>query len=161
MNNAERSGWCAQVTTNGRGFSEFFPIQTKYQCSDGLVHFINRYGVMDHIVVDGAKEEGAYNTWKTPWQKVVRKYMIRQTWVQPYCWWQNTAEREIGEIRRDIKFYTQRKRSPQRLWGFLECYVCRKRSRTALSIPCNIGRIGHEIITGQTPDITLYACFDW
>ena len=119
MNNAERSERCAQVTTNGRGFSDFFPITTKYHCSDGLVHFINRYGVMDHLVVDGAKEQGAYNTWKTPWQKVVKKYMIRQTWIQPYCWWQNAAEREIGEIRRDIKFYTQRKGSPKRLWGFL------------------------------------------
>ena len=159
--NAERSEKCAQVTTNGRGFSDFFPIQTKFQCSDGLVHFINRYGVMDHLVVDGAKEEGAYNTWKTPWQKVVKKYMIRQTWIQPYCWWQNAAEREIGEIRRDIKFYTQRKGSPKRLWGFLGCYVCGKRSRTALSIPSNMGRTGFEIVTGQTPDITLYACFDW
>ena len=72
MNNAERSERCAHVTTNGREFFDFFPIQTKYQCSDGLVHFINRYGVMDHIVVDGAKEEGAYNTWKTLWQKVVK-----------------------------------------------------------------------------------------
>ena len=44
MNNAERSERCAQVTTNSRGFSDFFPIQTKYQCSDGLVHFINCYG---------------------------------------------------------------------------------------------------------------------
>ena len=24
-----------------------------------------------------------------------------------------------------------------------------------------MGRTGHEIVTGHTPDVTLYACFDW
>jgi hypothetical protein len=37
----------------------FHPIQSKYQASDGLSCFINEYGVMDDLVVDGAKEQGS------------------------------------------------------------------------------------------------------
>ena len=157
----QRNEKCAQVTTNGKGFSHFHPIQSKYQASDGLSCFINEYGIMDHLVVDGAKEQGSYDSWKTNWQKLIRKYDIRQTWIQPYCWWQNAAEREIGEIRRDIKAFTHRKGSPKRLWGFLGNFICGKRNRTSLSIPSNMGRTGHEIVTGSTPDITMYVIIGW
>ena len=123
--------------------------------------FINEYGIPEHLVVDGAKEQGAKGTHKSNWMKLINQYNIRQSFTQPYCWWQNAAENEIGHIRRDIKTYTRRKGSPKRLWGFLGNYVVGKRNITALSMPSSRGRTGHEIVTGETPDITLYVSIGW
>ena len=110
---------CAQVTTNGKGFTHFFPILSKAQAVDGIQNFVEEHGILEHIVTNGAREEGGIKTWKTNWQKLIKRYHIKQSITQPYCWWQNSAEREIGEIRKHIKRYTSRKNSPKRLWGFL------------------------------------------
>ena len=40
---------CAQVTTNGKGFTHFFPIQSKLQAFEGLLNIINQYGVPEHV----------------------------------------------------------------------------------------------------------------
>ena len=150
---------CAQVTTNGKGFTHFFPIKSKSQAYEGLVNLINEYGVPDHIVTDGAQEEGNLEVWKTNWAKLVKRFHIKQSVTQPYCWWQNCAEREIGEIRRDICRYTARKQSPKRLWGYCGAYVTGKRNMTAQNTPASLGRTGYELVTGETPDISEYLEF--
>ena len=122
---------CAQVTTNGKDFTHFFPIQSKLQAFEGLLNLINEYGVPEHVITDGAKEEDGFQAWKTNWQKLIKRFYIRQGVIQPYCWWQNLAEREIGEIRKDIRKYTSQRNSPRRLWGFLGSYVAMKRSFTS------------------------------
>ena len=109
---------CAQVTTNGKGFTHFLPIQSKSQAFEGILNLINEYGIPEHIITDGAREEGGIESWKTNWKKLVKKFYIKEGIIQPYCWWQNAAEQEIGEIRRNIKRYTAKKNSPKRLWGY-------------------------------------------
>ena len=84
---------CAQVTTNGKGFTHFLPIQSKSQAFEGLLSLINEYGIPEHIVTDGAREEGGIETWKSNWKKLIKRFYIKQTYTQPYCWWQNSAER--------------------------------------------------------------------
>ena len=78
---------CAQVTTNGNGFAHFFPIQGKSNAYQGLQNLINEYGVPEHVITDGAREEGNLETWKTNWQKLIRKFYIKKGVTQPYCWW--------------------------------------------------------------------------
>ena len=56
---------CVQVTNNGKGFTHFFPIQAKSQAFEGLLNLINEHGIPDHVVTDGAKEEGGSKTWKS------------------------------------------------------------------------------------------------
>ena len=120
---------CAQLTTNGKGFSCFLPIKSKQSASDGLVYFINKIGIPEMLITDGSKEQGAENTWRTNWMTVVKKYNIEQTWIEPMSWWQNSAEREIGEVKRDIRRFTQKTKSPRRLWSFCGAYVVGKRKR--------------------------------
>ena len=91
------------------------------------------------LITDGSKEQGSEATWRTNWMKVVKKYHIHQTWIEPYSWWQNAAERKIGEVKRGIKRFTQKKKSPRQLWAFLGFYVVGKRTRTASTIPSNEG----------------------
>lgn len=152
---------CAQVTTNGKGFTHFFPIQSKSQAFEGLLNLINEYGVPEHIITDGAREEGGVQAWKTNWQKLIKRFYIRQGVIQPYCWWQNSAERKIGEIRKDIRKYTSQRNSPRRLWSFLGSYVAMKRSFTSKNRPASMGKSGYELVTGEVPDITLYATIGW
>jgi hypothetical protein len=151
----------AQVFTNGKGYDVFYPILRESVCHDGLLQFINEVGVPHHLIVDGAKAQGSFETFNTHWQKLVKSYEIKQTWIQPYCWWQNLAEKAIGELRRDMRRLTSKKQSPKRLWGFLGLFVVGKRQRTASNIPSNMGRTGFEIVFGYPPDITLYVTHDW
>ena len=148
---------CAQVTTNRKSFTHFLLIQSKLQAFEGLLNLINEYGIPEHIVMDGAQEEGGIKTWKSNWKKLIKRFYIRQGIIQPYCWWQNSAEREIGEIRKDIRKYTSQKNSPKRLWGFLGSYVTMKRTFTSQNRPASMGKSGYELVTGEVPDITLYA----
>ena len=151
----------AQVTTNGKGFARFVPVRSKAMASDGLVDLINNVGIPEHLVTDGSKEQGSATTWRTNWMKVVKKYHIHQSWIEPHSCWQNAAEREIGEIKCDIKRFTQKTKSPRRLWAFLGTYIVGKRARTASTIPSNNGRTSYERVMGYTPDIGIYYAFQW
>ena len=152
---------CAQLTTNGKGFSTFTPLRSKACASDGLIYFINKIGIPEKLITDGSKEQGSETTWRTSWMTVVKKYHIEQTWIEPHSWWQNAAEREIGEIKRDIRRFTQRVKSPRRLWAFLGSYIVDKRARTASTMPSNEGRTPYERVMGYTPDISTYFEFEW
>ena len=152
---------CAQLTTNGKGFATFLPLRSKACASDGLVHFINEIGIPEFLITDGSKEQGSQTTWRTSWMNVVKKYHIKQSWIEPHSWWQNAAEREIGEVKRDIRRFTQRTKSPRRLWSFLGVYIVRKRSLTASKITANEGRTPFERVVGYTPDIGVYYMFEW
>ena len=151
----------AQVFTNGKGFDTFYQIKGERQAADGLNRFIHEVGILEHLVVDGAKAQGAYETHGTAWGKLVSKYQFRQTWIQPHSWWQNRAELSIAEIRKDIRYWTSTKNSPRRLWGYLGELVAGRRQRTASTIPSANGRTGFEIVHGYTPDITLYMLHEW
>ena len=156
-----RGETCTQVTTNGKGFSHFHPILRKGNAHEALAVFINEYGVMEHLVTDGAKEQGSRETYKGNWNKLIKHYGIHQCWTQPHCWWMNLAEMTIGQIRREMRTYRRQSNNPKRLWAFLGWYVTGKRNRTTLPIPTNAGRSGFEIVTGRIPDITLYSTIGW
>ncbi len=49
----------------------------------------------------------------------------------------------------------------KRLWDFCLEYVCELRSRTALGLPVLNGRTPHELVTGDTPDISEWTEFSF
>eukprot|EP00537_Pseudo-nitzschia_pungens_P004804 CAMPEP_0172357040 /NCGR_PEP_ID=MMETSP1060-20121228/1427_1 /TAXON_ID=37318 /ORGANISM="Pseudo-nitzschia pungens, Strain cf. cingulata" /LENGTH=93 /DNA_ID=CAMNT_0013077513 /DNA_START=1 /DNA_END=282 /DNA_ORIENTATION=+ len=91
-----RQDSAAQVFSNGNSYEEFIPIQGKRQAYEGLKTFIHDVGIPEHLISDGAREQGAPGTYKTPWNKVVSKHHIHQTFIQPRCPFQNRAELSIG-----------------------------------------------------------------
>ena len=151
----------AQVFTNGVGFDEFYPCLTESTCHDGLMQLVNEVGIPEQIVSDGAKAQGSHTTYNTHWERIRKEYHIKQTWIQPHCWWQNGAERVIGEFRKDIRFWTSHKASPKRLWAFLGELIAGIRQRTSSNAPSAMGRTGFELVHGFTPDITLYITHEW
>ena len=114
----------AQIFTNGKGFDIVYPIESVKQCHQALVNFIQEHGIPQILVVNGHKSQASHDTYDTQWGKIIREYQVKQSWIQPYCWWQNGAERVVGEIRRDMRSLQSIKQSPKRLWAYLVQYIC-------------------------------------
>ena len=114
-----RQDKAAQVFSNGKGYVEFIPILSKSRCHDGLNIFISEVGIPEHLVSDGAMEEGGYGSYKTKWNELQRKYQFKQTFIQPHVPRQNTAELDIGHLRREISRRTSLKCSPLEIVGIL------------------------------------------
>eukprot|EP00536_Pseudo-nitzschia_multiseries_P008242 jgi/Psemu1/20009/gm1.20009_g len=130
---------CAQVFTNGNGFEVFIPIQNKSQAHQGLKIFIHEVGIPEHLISDGAPEQGSPRTYKTHWNSI----------------------QVIGHLGNAIITKTAKKKSPRRLWSFCGKLCANIRQRTASSNPSSMGRTPFELVHGYRPDITLYTSSEW
>jgi transposase len=88
-------------------------MKLKSEANNGLLDFINNDGIPEWLVVDGAIEQGGGQN--TAWRSSLKIYHIKQTYMKPYSPWQNRAEGEIQEMKRDIKKLTREKNSPRQL----------------------------------------------
>eukprot|EP00536_Pseudo-nitzschia_multiseries_P018491 jgi/Psemu1/55851/gm1.55851_g len=152
---------CAQVFTNGNGFEVFIPIQNKSQARQGLKISIHEVGIPEHLISDGALEQGSPRTYKTHWNSIVKRNHIHQTFIQPHCPFQNRAEQAIGHLGNAIITKTAKKKSPRRLWSFCGELSANIKQRTASSNPSSMGRTPFELVHGYRPDITLYTSSEW
>eukprot|EP00536_Pseudo-nitzschia_multiseries_P015555 jgi/Psemu1/43004/gm1.43004_g len=137
---------CAQVFTNGNGFEVFIPIQSKSQDHQGLTIFIHEVGIPEHLISDGAPEQGSPRTYKTHWNSIVKRNYIHQTFIQPHCPFQNRAEQAIGHLGSAIITKTVKKKSPKRLWSFCGELCAKIRQMTASSNPSSLGRTPFELV---------------
>ena len=140
---------------------EFIPVQSKKYCNDGLVQFINEVGIPEHLVSDGALEQGGFGAYKTNWNATQRKYNMYQTFIQPHCPRQNKVELSIGHLSRDITQQTVRSCSPRRLWAYCGMFCASISQLTASTHSSAMGWSPFEMVHGYTPDITLYVKHDW
>eukprot|EP00536_Pseudo-nitzschia_multiseries_P016991 jgi/Psemu1/48845/gm1.48845_g len=152
---------CAQVFTNGNGLEVFIPIQNKLQAHQGLKIFIHEVGIPEHLISDGAPEQGSPRTYKTHWNSIVKRNHIHQTFIQPHCPFQNRAEQVIGHLGSAIITKTAKKKSPRRLWSFCGELCASITQRTTSSNPSSMGRTPFELVHGYRPDITLYTSSEW
>eukprot|EP00536_Pseudo-nitzschia_multiseries_P001735 jgi/Psemu1/3956/gm1.3956_g len=152
---------CAQVFTNGNGFEVFIPIQNKLQAHQGLKIFIHEVGIPEHLISDGAPEQGSPRTYKTHWNSIVKRNHIHETFIQPHRPFQNRAEQAICHLGSVIITKTAKKKSPRRLWSFCGEQCANIRQRTASSNPSSMGRTPFELVHGYRPDITLYTSSEW
>jgi hypothetical protein len=99
-----RSNTCAQVWTDGLGYSLFYPLKSKSEAPTTvwkMVHDLQ--GIPEVIVSDGSGEQTG-----AKWNKEVNLIRCRQHLTEHASPWQNRAEREIGEIKRGIRRATRR-----------------------------------------------------
>jgi hypothetical protein len=153
-----RGNTCAQVFTNGNGYSLFYPLEKKGLAHRALTKTIQDVGIMKDLTVDGA---GELNDKSLQWGKIVKEHRINQRTTELYSPWQNRAEAEIREIKKGIRRATRRTGSPYRLWDYCGQWVSAIRRLTAHDITSLDGRVPAELIEGNTPDISEYAQFDW
>ena len=97
-------------------------------------------GVPLALHTDGAKEM-TLGTWKDVREK---QGGIRQTTTKPHSPWQNRAEAEILEVKKQVTRIMNKTGAHRRLWDFCLEYVSGLRSRTALGLPSLHGRTPHE-----------------
>eukprot|EP00536_Pseudo-nitzschia_multiseries_P018943 jgi/Psemu1/58129/gm1.58129_g len=126
---------------------KYYTIQNKSQAHQGLKIFIHEVGIPEHLISDGAPEQGSPRTYKTHWNSIVKRNHIHQTFIQPHC--------------PAIITKTAKKKSPRRLWSFCGELCANIRQRTASSNPSSMGRTPFELVHGYRPDITLYTSSEW
>jgi hypothetical protein len=116
---------------------------------------VNKVGIPDKVIFDGAKEQTGK---QSDFMKWIRKYRISNWQTKRYSPWQNRAENQIQEVKRRWKLLWQQKDVPIRLLDYAMVNISKLMNMTARGPN---GRSGHEEITGDTPDISEYIDFDF
>ena len=145
---------CAQMFTDGDGFTYVHPMKSKAQAGEALHKVTKDVGVPNTIISDGAAEQTGP---KTHFKQVMKKCHIDSRTTEPYSPWQNKAENSIGIIKGKAKRRRIRRQIPRRCWDFgivweseIYCRTAGKDGRTAL-----------ERITGDTTDISEWLEFEF
>jgi hypothetical protein len=148
---------CGQIFVNDTGFSRVYPMKSKSMAGNALSTLFSDVGVPTSLHTDGAKEMTLGH-----WKEIRDKHGgIKQTIVEPHSPWQNRAEAEIRELKKQVTRIMHRSGAHKRLWDFCLEYVSELRSRTALGLPVLNGRTPHELVTGDTPDISEWTEFSF
>jgi hypothetical protein len=90
------------------------PGKRKSQAGEALGSMIDKVGIPDKIVFDGAKEQTGR---KSEFMRLVRKNSIAHWQTEPYSPWQNQAEDKIREIRRRWRLLRQRNKVLSKEYG--------------------------------------------
>ena len=148
---------CATVFVNGGKFSFVYPQVKKGDTDQALATFYDMNGIPYHLHTDGG---GEFTSKK--WNNVrVTGGTCKQTLTEPHSPWQNAAEMEIKELKKQTQRLMRKSKCSPRLWDYCLVYVSEIRSRTAFGNRKSKKRTGYEIVTGNTPDISEWADFTW
>ena len=147
---------CAQVFVDGDAEClAFYPMKQESQGPLMLNNFVYDFGIPVQIHSDNAKMETVNKDWRKP----IDTFSIYPTTTEPYTPWQNFAEREIQEIKKDINQVMDRKNIPDWLWDatgeyIAECWHHHARKKLNWRTPL-------EAMTGDTPDLSHLLHFDY
>ena len=145
---------CAQLFTDGKGFTYVHPMTSKKYAGEALHKVTIDVGVPNTLISDGAGEQTGDSTY---FQEVVKRCHIDSRLTEAYSPWQNQAENTIGIIKSKAKRRRIRRRVPKRCWDFGLVWETEIYSRTA----GKDGRTAMERITGDTPDISEWLEFEF
>ena len=150
------SNTCAQMFTNGKGFSYVHPMKSKAQAGEATHKVIIDVGVPSTMISDSAGEQTGNNTY---FKEVIKHCHIDTRTIEPYSPWQNQDENTSGIIKAKAKRRKIRRRVPKRCWDFgivqeaeIYCRTAGKDGRTAM-----------ERSSEDTPDISEwleFECYD-
>jgi hypothetical protein len=145
-----------QIFVNNIGYTHFVPMKAKSEAGYALQEFIQDAGIPCTLHTDGAKEltEGK-------WRDVCKTFGIKQTFTEPHSPFQNRAENNIRELKKQTRRIMQQTQCPLRLWDLCASYVAEIRNLTAQPLYSLHGRTPFELVTGNTPDISEYIAFKW
>jgi hypothetical protein len=146
----------AQIFMNDIKYMHIFPMKQKSEAGNTLLELIQDIGIPSALHCDGAQEL-QYGKWKD----VRIDYGIKQTITEPYSPWQNHAKVNIREAKKAIQRLMHRIKTPKPLWDYCATYVAEIMCFTANDLYALHGRTPHEVVTGNTPDISKYTDFEW
>ena len=147
----------AHIIGNGRGFTKAYPMERKNESIYALDDFVKKVGIPETLLCDNDATMEGWSEWK----KRIRKYSIDPKYTEPYSPFQNKAELDIRELKRMVRRFQDKTRSPRRLWNYLVNLCTKIRSFVAGSHPDLHGRSAFEHVHGWTPDISMYVMHSW
>ena len=150
---------CA-IYGNKFGYSKAYPMDgnDKQKVGDSLSMVIQDVGLMQKLHVDNAKEMVGR---KTPFFKRARKEGIDLTTIKPLRLDENYGEQLVGRAKLGTSKLMLRKKVPLRYWCYAMEYYCYLSSVMVPGMYRNKGRTGHEVVFGNTPDISEYVKFNF
>ena len=119
-----------------------------------LNDFIHEWGIPDTLVFDGAKVHTGQNTL---FMKIVLEANINYHISEPLWPNQNPSEAAIQEVKKRLYHLMLKERVPRRLWNFALRWICETGNVMVTSLHYGQGRTPLEIITGETPDISMFS----
>ena len=151
---------CAQIYGNKFGYIKAYPMdgKDKQNIGDTLSLIIQDVGVMQKLHVDNANEMVGR---KTPFFKRARKEGIDLTTIEPRRPDENYGEQLVGRAKLGASKLMMRKKVPLRYWCYSMEYYCDLSSIMVPGMYRNRGRTGHEIVYGNSPDISEYVEFEF
>lgn len=128
----------------------------KSEAHEGLALMFQRDGVPPLIAMDGAKEQTMGE-----FRRKAKEAGARVKQTEPHLPWQNAAELEIRELKKEAGRDIVRTSSPRNLWD--HCLELRSfiRSNTAQDKYDLHGQVPETVMSGQTADISPFAEFAW
>ena len=147
----------AHVIGNGRGFCKVYPMEHKNESIHSLDDFVKKVGIPEILISDN---DSTMEGWKE-WKQRIRKYGIQPKYTEPYSPFQNKAELDIRELKRKIRRFQDRSKSPKRLWNYLIILCAKIRSFVAGTQSDLNGRCAYEQVYGWTPDISVFIMHQW
>ena len=145
-----------QIFVNDIGYTYLTPMRLKSEAPNALLEFIQNVGIPSAIHTDEAKE-----LTKGRWKEICQTHGIKQTQTEPYSPFQNRAEVNIRELKKQTRKLMHRTKTPSRLWDHCASYVAELKCLTAQPLYSLHGRTPFELVTGNTPDISEYIAFSW
>ena len=145
---------CAQIYTDGKGFTHVYPMERKSEAGDTLQAVSRDIGIPNTIISDNAPEQIGKHS---KFQQLCKRYNIESRSTEPYSPWQNQAEGNIKIVKGKAKRRRIRRRVPKRVWDFGLVWESEIYTRTA----GKDGRTALERITGDTPDISEWLDFEF
>ena len=145
---------CALIFATDFGWSQVYGMATKSDAHDTLSLLFQRNGVPNQLIVDSAKELR-----KEESGQKCREAFCYLKGTEPYSPWQNAAERENKELKKDAGRKMTDSSAPLKVWDWaleMEYFI---RSHTAHNIYKldGRGRVPESIISGQTADFSPYC----
>ena len=153
---SQRNNDCGQIFVNAAGMIFFVPLTSRKEVWKALRDFLSSVGIMSSLITDGAPE-----LVKGKWKELVDEYQIPTTFIEPLSPWQNRAEGEIREFKKAVRREMSKSHTPLRLWDYCAMWSAKIRSMIARPLYSLQGRTGHELVTGETPDISEFVDYGW
>ena len=152
---------CHKWRTTGRPLDETvwsrtYPMRSKAETHFTLDEMFHQVGVPEALVVDNSKEQT-----KGLFARKARQAQCPVDTTDTYSPWQNRAESEIREVKRQATRWMLAKKSPKPLWCFCMELSSLVRSHTAHDLYQLKGQVPETVMYGMTADISHLCEFAW
>jgi hypothetical protein len=128
-----------------------YPVQTDSDYPTVLGNYIRTHGAPKKVFSDNAKAELSAKA-----KAIYRNFGIADTSSEPHYQNQNAAEREIGDVKKDIEHVLNITNTPYKMWPLCAEYICLVKNNTARTVGRRL-----PFPSGYLDDSDLEGSVEW